>query len=255
MSTPLVAEGANVHEEKGEPQKMEKKEDSLVEEVSAEQKVDMQADKPAEKKKGKTLTRREKLEHNVREMARLKKETERVNETLSLSVMIKGQPYKELPDQYRPIDDFCHHPPLFIYGWAMPLVQSIDIVHRTGTIADIINKDPKDLEPSERDAYPYIYVTRLNIELRLKGKGIWFDFPIANPNGGDDHIGVVTIQTNYHFDVPLERFDEVVKRLNGVFGSEPGPMWYVATNDFTVENYPISFSNIKRYYGAVESYH
>uniref|UniRef100_A0A0W0F1W7 Uncharacterized protein n=1 Tax=Moniliophthora roreri TaxID=221103 RepID=A0A0W0F1W7_MONRR len=104
---------------------------------------------------------------------------------------------------------------------------NIDIIHRTDTIANIIDN------------------------LRLTGKGISFDFPIASPNGSDDHIGVVTIQTDDDFDVSFERFDEVVESRDGVFGSGPGPMWYLATeNDFTAKDYLISFSKIKRYYGV-----
>uniref|UniRef100_A0A0W0GDB9 Uncharacterized protein n=1 Tax=Moniliophthora roreri TaxID=221103 RepID=A0A0W0GDB9_MONRR len=164
-------------------------------------------------------------------------------------LLLTSKPYKDLPYQNRPIDVFKHHPTFFVYGWDMPLSQFTNAVYRTGArFFDV--QDPQEFSTNQRGSTPFHNLTQLNIEHRLIGEGISFDFPIAGDDGEDNDTGIVTIHSNYHHDVPFERADEVIARLTKVFGSDPGPMWYLSSkNHFdTFCNYTTPISKMDEVY-------
>ncbi|ESK85130.1 chitin deacetylase [Moniliophthora roreri MCA 2997] len=74
--------------------------------------------------------------------------------------------------------------------------------HSCARIFDV--QDPQEFSTNQQGSTPFHNLTQLNIEHRLIGKGISFDFPIAGDDGEDNDTGIVMIRSNYHYDVPFE---------------------------------------------------
>uniref|UniRef100_A0A0W0GFR2 Uncharacterized protein n=1 Tax=Moniliophthora roreri TaxID=221103 RepID=A0A0W0GFR2_MONRR len=139
--------------------------------------------------------------------------------------MLKGEPYKGLPS------------------------TSSNTAHPCARFFDV--QDVQDPSPNLQGTIPLHYLIQLNIELRLIGKGISFDFPIANGDDEGDDIGIATIHSNYHYDVSCERTNEVMARLYKVFGSDPGSMWYLSSKNYFDPfcNHTVPISRIDKTYG------